>query len=74
MAMQGYSLNGYYRLKQDTVLEPKIGPIKFYTDDVFTKNKDDGTYTVHTGVMMFGIKAADELFEFHEGTAKLVGC
>lgn len=74
MAMPGYHLNGYYRLKQDTELETKVGMIEFFDDDVFTKNKDDGTYTVHTGIMIFGIKADDALFEFHEGTAKLVGC
>ncbi len=72
MPMMGYSVSKYYKLKEDKYLKTKIGSLEFFTDDIFTKS-EDGTYTVHTGICMFGIEINSEDLEYCEGIAKLVG-
>lgn len=37
--------------------------IELFTDDVLTKNADDGKYVIHTGLGCFGIVLADDEVE-----------
>ena len=76
--MFGYTLSSYYRLTQNGKFPApcKADPdrvLEFCTDDIFTKDPKSGSYTVHTGIMIFGIRLPDEMVEFVEKPVRLVG-
>lgn len=76
--MVSYTLSSYYRLTQDGEFPApcKADPyrvLRFSTDDIFTKDPENGSYTVHTGIAIFGIRLPDEMVEFVEKPVRLVG-
>ena len=76
--MLDYTLSNYYRLTRDGEFPApcKDDPdrvLEFGTNDIFTKDPKDGSYTVHTGIMIFGIRLPDDAVEFVDKPIRLVG-
>ena len=56
-----YQLNEYYKINQDKLAcswpcyDDPTRTITLFSDDVLTKNEDEGTYFKETGIGCFGI-------------------
>lgn len=66
-----YTLGEHYRLKKKQELKTKIGMFEFFEDDIFTYDEETKTFTVHTGVCMFGIEGDLEDFVKHPESVRL---
>lgn len=77
MPMRDFSIKGYYKVNKKghypAPCEPEPNRLyELFADDVLTR-LPDGTYVVHTGVMLRGIVLKDNEVTFFPGTVQLVG-